>query len=238
MPQYGTLNIHPSLLPRWRGASPVQRSLEAGDNQVGVSILFTVSKMDAGPIVTQNRCQVDENETATTLLPLLFKIGTQMLIEVLPKVLEGKINMENSMQQDERGVVNANMIDSSEGELFLWRESARKCHNKIRGFSIWPGTFIYICIGDIDLTNLVKLKIISTRVLDIGPLEPTNEIILGPCKGDGLRVVCGDGSVLEFLEVQPVTKKIMDAKSFANGLQGRKVHWIRTPVKDSVTFVT
>ena len=62
IPKYGTLNIHPSLLPRWRGASPVQRSLEAGDNPVGVSVLFTVSKMDAGPIVSQTEETIDEND--------------------------------------------------------------------------------------------------------------------------------------------------------------------------------
>ena len=226
IPKFGTLNIHPSLLPRWRGASPVQRSLEAGDNPVGVSVLFTVSKMDAGPIVAQETLDIDENEQATTLLPKLFDIGTQSLIDALPKVIAGEITMDNSLLQDDSLVVEAGMIDASEGQLNPSTMSAIECHNRIRGFSMWPGTFIYIQIGDDDDTKEpVKMKIIETRVLE-ETNEPTNVIEIGPNKGDGLRLVCSDGSVLELLKVQPVTRKAMDAKSFVNGLQGQTVQWV------------
>ena len=225
IPKFGTLNIHPSLLPRWRGASPVQRSLEAGDNPVGVSVLFTVSKMDAGPIVAQETLDIDENEQATTLLPKLFDIGTQSLIDALPKVIAGEITMDNSLVQDDSLVVEAGMIDASEGQLNPSTMSAIECHNRIRGFSMWPGTFIYIQIGDDDTKEPVKMKIIETRVLE-ETNEPTNVIEIGPNKGDGLRLVCADGSVLELLKVQPVTRKAMDAKSFVNGLQGQTVHWV------------
>jgi methionyl-tRNA formyltransferase len=231
IPKFGTLNIHPSLLPRWRGASPVQRSLEAGDNPVGVTVLFTVSKMDAGPIVAQRKQDIEENENATALLPKLFQIGTEMLMEVLPDVINGKITMDTAQMQDEDQVVNADMIDSSEGELFVDRDSARVCHNKVRGFSMWPGTFMYVQIGDASPENApVKLKIIESRVLaDKGSESLTSEIVLGPKKGDGLRVVCGDGSVLELLRVQPVTRNAMDAKSFVNGLRGEKLNWVQMP---------
>lgn len=231
IPKFGTLNIHPSLLPRWRGASPVQRSLEAGDNPVGVTVLFTVSKMDAGPIVAQRKQDIEENENATVLLPKLFQIGTEMLMEVLPDVINGKITMDTAQMQDEDQVVNADMIDSSEGELFVDRDSARVCHNKVRGFSMWPGTFMYVQIGDASPENApVKLKIIESRVLaDKGSESLTSEIVLGPKKGDGLRVVCGDGSVLELLRVQPVTRNAMDAKSFVNGLRGEKLNWVQMP---------
>jgi methionyl-tRNA formyltransferase len=231
IPKFGTLNIHPSLLPRWRGASPVQRSLEAGDNPVGVTVLFTVSKMDAGPIVAQRKQDIEVNENATVLLPKLFQIGTEMLMEVLPDVINGKITMDTAQMQDEDQVVNADMIDSSEGELFVDRDSARVCHNKVRGFSMWPGTFMYVQIGDASPENApVKLKIIESRVLaDKGSESLTSEIVLGPKKGDGLRVVCGDGSVLELLRVQPVTRNAMDAKSFVNGLRGEKLNWVQMP---------
>ena len=111
-PTYGTVNIHPSLLPRWRGASPVQRSLEAGDDPVGVSVLFTVSKMDAGPIISQKEEPVDENETATNVLPHLFNIGTDLLIDAMPDLVSGAITMETATAQDEDAVVAADMIDS------------------------------------------------------------------------------------------------------------------------------
>jgi methionyl-tRNA formyltransferase len=226
LPTFGTVNIHPSLLPRWRGASPVQRSLEAGDNPVGVSVLFTVAKMDAGPIICQETRAIDENEQATTVLPFLFDIGTKCLINVIPDILNGSITMEKATPQDESLVTEAGMIDASEAELKVWEESAHVCHNRVRGFSMWPGTFVYMQLDD---EEPMKVKITETRVLD-ETMDPTTVIDIGPSKTDGLRLVCGDGSVLEILRLQPVTRKEMDAKSFVNGLQGRTARWIKSPV--------
>jgi methionyl-tRNA formyltransferase len=182
--------------------------------------------MDAGPIIKQKTEEIDENETATTLLPHLFEIGTDCLLEAMPDVISGKVTMENALQQDEHGVVNADMIASAEGELCVWKESARECHNRTRGFSMWPGTFLYLKIGD---GEPVKVKVIKSRVLKDQGEENTDVVELGPNKGDGLRVVCGDGSVLELLTVQPVTRKAMDAKSFVNGLRGETLAWTKTP---------
>ena len=224
-PTYGTVNIHPSLLPRWRGASPVQRSLEAGDNPVGVTVLFTVSKMDAGPIIAQVEQSITEDEQATTVLPQLFEIGTKSLLVTLADVLTGKITMETAMEQDKEKIVNADMIDPAEAELKVWEETARVCHNRVRGFRMWPGTFIYMTIGDEEPT---KVKIARTRVTG-ETMDSTNVIEIGTNKNDGLKLVCHDGTVLEVLELQPVTKKVMDAKSFVNGLRGRQVKWVETP---------
>ena len=163
------------------------------------------------------------------LLPHLFDIGTDLLVVALQEVIEGKITMDNALVQDEGKVVNADMIDSSEGELFVWRDSARSCHNKVRGFSMWPGTFLYVQVGDDQDVEPVKMKIIKSRVLQEDAEELTDEIVLGPNKKDGLRVVCGDGSILELLEVQPVTRKAMDAKSFVNGLRGEIIRWVKMP---------
>ena len=240
LPKFGTLNIHPSLLPRWRGSSPVQRSLEAGDDIVGVSVLFTVSKMDAGPIVIQESVDIDDDEQATTLLPRLFEMGTRCLIEyALPKAIRGEISPDTATVQDEGSVVEANMIDSSEGQLMPWNMTAVECHNRVRGFSMWPGTFVYVRItGDDDggaggsssTTEPVKVKVVESRVLGGGRStiaeQPTDAIEMGPRKGDGLRLVCSDGSVLELIRVQPATRNVMDAKSFVNGLQGRTVRWL------------
>jgi len=223
----GTVNIHPSLLPRWRGASPVQRSLQAGDNPVGVSVLFTVSKMDAGPVIAQKEYTVGDNDQATTVLPLLFDIGTELLLENLPDILSGKITMETATHQDDALITEASMIDASEAELRVWEESALTCHNRMRGFSMWPGTFLYLQVGD---EEPIKVKIVETHVLpEIA--KPTTLVELGPLKGDGLHLVCGDGSILEILKLQPVTKKAMDAKSFVNGLQGKTVQWVKPPAE-------
>lgn len=225
LPRFGTLNIHPSLLPRWRGSSPVQRSLEAGDNPVGVSVLFTVSKMDAGPIVSQELLEIDENEQATTLLPTLFDMGTKCLIDALPAVISGDITMDTATTQDEDLVVETGMIDSSEAQIFPSNMTAVACHNRMRGFSMWPGTFLYFRVGDDESKDPVKVKVARTRLVE-ETVELTDVVELGPTKGDGLRLVCFDGSVLELMEVQPATKKVMDAKSFVNGLQGQAVKWV------------
>ena len=224
-PFLGTVNIHPSLLPRWRGASPVQRSLEAGERNVGVSVLYTVSKMDAGPIIVQETKEIGEDDQADVVLPLLFDIGTKCLLKVIPDIFSGKITMENSQVQDEAQAVNAKLIDASEAELRLWEESARTCHNRLRGFSMWPGAFFFVRVEGLE-KNPIKLKVAKSRVLQ-ETTEPTDILKLGPGKKDGIRVVCGDGSILEILQLQPATRKVMDAKSFMNGYPGKIVRWLK-----------
>lgn len=228
-PPLGTLNIHPSLLPRWRGASPVQRSLEAGDQPLGVSILYTVSKMDAGPIVAQLEQSFDENDSSAQVLPQLFILGTQLLLDNLPDVLEGRLTQDTATPQDESLAVPAPMIHSSEGELKVWSESARTCHNKWRGFAMWPGVFMYLQVG--DRPDAMKIKIIETRVVSEADAkaELTNVVQRGPTKKSGLYVVCYDGSVLELLVVQPATKKAFAARDFANGYPGETIRWVPTP---------
>eukprot|EP00526_Cylindrotheca_closterium_P010388 CAMPEP_0113626402 /NCGR_PEP_ID=MMETSP0017_2-20120614/13653_1 /TAXON_ID=2856 /ORGANISM="Cylindrotheca closterium" /LENGTH=380 /DNA_ID=CAMNT_0000536579 /DNA_START=68 /DNA_END=1210 /DNA_ORIENTATION=+ /assembly_acc=CAM_ASM_000147 len=225
-PTYGTVNIHPSLLPRWRGASPVQRSLEAGDNPVGVTVLFTVSKMDAGPVISQKEETVDDNDTATNVLPHLFDIGTELLVDAMPDLLSGKITMDSATTQDEDSVVQAAMIDSGEAECKPWEESATTMHNKLRGFSMWPGAFVYLEVG--EGMEATKFKLLETQVLD-ETADPTDAVVPGPSKKDGLRLVCADGSVLEINRLQPATRKPMDALSFVNGLNGKTVRWVKTP---------
>lgn len=231
-PSLGTINIHPSLLPRWRGASPVQRSLEAGDNPLGVTVLYTVSKMDAGPIIAQKEDVIEdinaEDATATYVLPRLFEIGTDLLIENMSDILSGKMTFETAMAQEDDLVVQATMIDSSEAEMKPWEETATTLHNRLRGFSMWPGAFMYLEVGEGSAP--VKFKILETRLLE-GQIEdePTDVISRGPSKKDGLRLICFDGSILEINRLQPATKKPVDALSFINGLQGRTVRYVRAP---------
>ena len=234
-PTLGTVNIHPSLLPRWRGASPVQRSLEAGDNPVGVTVLYTVSKMDAGPIIAQKEETIEdvnsEDAKATNVLPWLFDIGTDLLIESMPDILSGKMTFDTAQPQDEELVVQASMIDSSEAEMKPWEETAEALHNRLRGFSMWPGAFMYLEVG--EGSEPVKYKILETRLLDEKAEDgPTDAIERGPSKKDGLRLVCHDGSMLEINRLQPATKNPVDALSFINGLQGRTVRYVKTPEEE------
>ena len=152
-------------------------------------------------------------------------------MDAMPDLLEGKTTMETATTvQDETKIVNADMIDASEAELKPWQETARDMHNRLRGFSMWPGAFLYLQIGGDDNDNAepTKFKILETRVLDETVDEPTNVVAPGNTKKDGLRLVCVDGSVLEINKLQPATRKAMDALSFVNGLQGKTARWVQT----------
>ena len=140
--------------------------------------------------------------------------------------MSGKITMETATVQDESDVVQAAMIDSAEAECKPWEETAATIHNRLRGFSMWPGAFLYLEVG--EGMEATKFKLLETRVLN-EKTDPTDAVEPGPNKKDGLRLVCADGSVLEINRLQPATRKPMDALSFVNGLQGKTVRWVKAP---------
>ncbi|CAM9328130.1 unnamed protein product [Heterosigma akashiwo] len=221
IPKFGTLNIHPSLLPRWRGASPVQRALEAGDAVTGVSVLFTVLKMDAGPIAKSIEYTCTGDEQAPWLLEHLFGLGTDGLVEVLPAVWDGTIK---TTEQDEATAVAADKISKADGLLDFGAMGAAECHNRGRGFAGWPGVQSTFLIGESD--EPTSIKILTTKLVakESGSSEPTQEVKL---KGNLLEVICGDGSVLGVTELQPPNKKGMAVKAWWNGLRGERVRWCR-----------
>lgn len=227
IPRYGTLNIHPSLLPKYRGASPVQRTLQAGDTVTGVSVLFTELKMDAGPLLAQVPYPLRGEEKAPELLQTLFTAGTEALLEALPSVWDGTARL---VEQQEEQASQAEKIRAEEAQICFERESALRVHNKVRAFAGWPGTWATFEVAEEGEKEgegkVVRLKIVTTRVGEGEEGVGAGRVVgvLGGKKG-GLRVRCGDGSVLDILEVQPPGKKVMDCKSYANGLRGRSLRW-------------
>lgn len=131
IPRLGTVNIHPSLLPRYRGAAPVQRCLENGDTVTGVTILFTITKMDAGPIISQEKYYLTGQEKATELLPTLFKMGTNLLIKNLPQIFDQSIQI---YPQDERLATKATKLSMENDSIINFENlSANQIHNHVRG---------------------------------------------------------------------------------------------------------
>jgi methionyl-tRNA formyltransferase len=135
----GVLNIHYSLLPRWRGASPVESALLQGDQTTGVVVQKMVKKLDAGDIVSVRQIDIAEEDTTATLRPRLIELGADLLIETLPQYLNGEIN---PMPQDESRVTHApkfkkedGLIDLEGDALLNWR--------KYRAFAVWPGTYFF-----------------------------------------------------------------------------------------------
>ena len=220
IPKYGTLNIHPSLLPRYRGAAPLPRSLENGDKTIGVSLLFTVLKMDAGPVVKQVIRELNGDERCTELLPELFETGTRALVDILPSVWDGTVG---KIEQNEEEMTHAAKMSAAEARIDFSTMSATEIHNRCRGFSIWPGTWSLFRTGKND--EAFRIKIITTKVLkaeaETSKVED-NKIVEYMTEGKiGIfRVKCFDGSELGILELQPPGKKPMTANAYQNGLKG------------------
>lgn len=222
IPKLGTLNIHPSLLPQWRGAAPVQRALESGQSETGVSVAYTVLKMDAGPVLRQITRPLKGDEKAPDLLTELFETGVGALLEELPSVFAGDA-AARAVPQSEETLSHAAKVSPEEGELDFTKQSALECHNKVRAFAGWPGTKATLKIkanGDEEAKEVV-LKIITTRVSTEGDEKAANGQVEVTKKL--LRVPCAGGGWLEVLEVQPPGKKAMPANAFINGIKGSTV---------------
>lgn len=228
VPPFGTLNIHPSLLPAFRGAAPVPRALEAGVTTTGVCVLKTVLKMDAGPLVARRERHLTGDEQAPDLLEELLAEGADALLDVLPKVWDGSAEF---LDQDEAHATHAAKISKEEGRL-SFTENACIVHNKVRAFAGWPGTWAdFLLFGeDTKAPEEVRLKILRTVVLreEGGMCLGVHEVTFGE-ERNCLTILCDDGSKIGALQVQPPGRKPMDARTFWNGLRGKTVERKRVP---------
>lgn len=221
IPKLGTVNIHPSLLPLYRGAAPVQRSLENGDASTGVSVAFTVLKMDAGPIIAQIPYPLTGVEKAPEVLTNCFKLGTKALLDSLPSIFDGTVKTTAQIDAD---ATHAPKLCVQDSIVDFNTMNARTIHNRCRAYQDWPGLLATFRMGG----SVVKAKLITTHIVDGAPgsakCNRTVDIVKhagGKKPVDMLRVVCGDGSVLGILEVTPAGRKQMDIKSLLNGLRGK-----------------
>jgi methionyl-tRNA formyltransferase len=139
LPRLGTINIHYSLLPRYRGASPVEETLLNDDKKTGVSIQQMKFRLDSGPIIKDKEVDIEENEVKTDLLKRLTMIGGELLVKTLPEIFEGKINLE---MQDESKATYCKKIRKEDGLLNL-DSNAKANYNKYRAFYGWPGTYFF-----------------------------------------------------------------------------------------------
>ena len=193
LPRFGTLNIHPSLLPLYRGASPVQRSLEAGDAATGVSVLFSVAKMDAGPVLRQTVRALGGDERAPDLLEELFATGVADLVDALPGVWEGKVEKE-AVAQDDEVATHAPLIDRDERWTCLATSSAAAVHNKVRR------CVVYVCVwsvcrcgwrggGSKGLANMIVIKHIEDDGIAPGLMAGVCRQVIGKERREMLKVM-------------------------------------------------
>lgn len=195
-PTYGCLNLHGSLLPRWRGAAPVQRAIMAGDAQTGVQIMKMAKGLDTGDILLSESTDIRANDTAATLSQRLSQLGAQMW----PRVL-GAVEREALSPTPQSGEPTyAHKIDKSEARLD-WSLSARNLEAHIRGLSPFPGAWC-----EIDDS---RVKIHLAQVVD-GQGKP------GEVLDDSLTIACGEGA-LQLLSVQPAGKSRMSVDDYLRG---------------------
>ena len=197
-PRYGCLNLHGSLLPRWRGAAPVQRAIMAGDAQTGVQIMQMAKGLDTGDILLSETTAIRPVDTAETLAQRLSQMGAQMW----PRAL-GAVEREALTPTPQSGEPTyAHKIDKSEARLD-WSLPARNLEAHIRGLSPFPGAWCEI--------DDRRVKVHLAKVVD-GQGEP------GEVLNDSLTIACGEGA-LQLLTVQPAGKSRMDVGDFLRGSQ-------------------
>jgi len=203
IPRYGSINLHPSLLPKYRGAAPIQWSLINGDSKTAVSIISLSKRIDSGSILLQKVVNINDNDNYETLAERLSKIGADLVVETLDGIESGTLQ---GTTQDESQVTLAPKIKSNDCKID-WKESAKQIHNLIRAFSPLPGAF--------TVFNSKRLKIFSSSLLD-GSTEngKCGEIVI--CSKDQLVIQTGNG-LLEIEEVQLEGKKPIKIEEFLRG---------------------
>lgn len=205
--KYGAVNIHGSLLPMWRGAAPIQRSLEAGDTEGGVTLQKMVKRLDAGAIIGERKIELGDEMTATELYDRLAVLGCELLETALLDSIKGEVL---PVEQDETKVTIAAKIEKSES-LLNWKMGAREIHNRVRAFTMGPGTYV--------MFQGKRLKIHRTRVT-IENSTGTPGVIVAT-DSSGLQVQTGAGQI-SVLEVQPESKARMPIADFLKATELKK----------------
>ncbi len=207
-PRFQCLNIHASLLPKYRGASPIQFTLLNGDHETGITIIKMVEGLDSGGIVAQNKISISANDNYLTLSVKLADLGADSITAVLPDWIEGKIK---TISQDEKLATTSKILTREDGQL-NWHDSKEEINNKIRAFFPWPGTFTYINAK----SGKKRLKIVSADLLLNGPKSEKKPGLLQAWQNQ-LVVETGNGHLL-LKQVQLEGEKKVSGEIFAKRL--------------------
>jgi methionyl-tRNA formyltransferase len=202
-PRLGFINVHASLLPRWRGAAPIHRAVIAGDRETGITIMRVVPALDAGPMLATVTLAIGFDETTTELKPRLAEAGADLLVSVIDRLVEGPVIEE---PQDDHLVTYASRIEKSEGRV-NWHRPAADVHNHIRGLQPWPLVSAY----------LNRRRLMLTRS-EIGPATSESEApgTIVRVESNALVVATEPGTV-RIVALQPEGRASMSVRDFLNG---------------------
>ena len=205
LPPWGNINLHASLLPKYRGAAPIQWAIAAGETVTGVTTMRIDAGLDTGDIFLQWEIRISADDTAETLAPRMADLGADLMIETLRGLQKGVINPR---PQDNSQASLAPMLKKEDG-LIDFHHSAPQICNRLRGFQPWPGAFTSF--------RGKNLHVWAARPVSDGNTEPGAITVAG----DRVLVGCGEGTAVEFLELQPEGKKRMSARDFVHGYRPR-----------------
>jgi methionyl-tRNA formyltransferase len=207
IPRFGCWNVHASLLPRWRGAAPIQRAILAGDAETGVDLMQMEAGLDTGPILIERRTPISREDTAGTLHDRLAALGADALTEGLARLVRGDLPAPRAQSGD--GIEYAHKLDKSEARLD-WNEPAIALERKVRAFDPWP-------IAEAELLG-ERLRIFSARALD-EKADAAPGTLIGEAR-DTLDVATGDG-ILRIHEIQREGGRRMNVRDYTNARRNR-----------------
>lgn len=197
-PKYGCINIHASLLPRWRGAAPIQRSIMAGDAETGICIMQMDEGLDTGDVLARQAIPITLQTTAQSLHDALSDMGADMAVEIVDQIAGGTAPAPEPQSED--GMTYARMLSRDDGRID-WTQPAKHIERQIRALTPWPG--VWCMVGD------DRLKVHAAEITDKSGRA-------GEILDKDLTVACGQGA-LKLTSVQPQGRKSMDGRSFLNG---------------------
>ena len=206
-PNYGTLNIHASLLPKYRGADPIAEAILQGDHETGISIMLLDAGIDTGPVLLKRSIPISDDDTTGTLTPKLAHLGAEALLEALPGWIAGKITPE---PQNEEKASHTRMLQKEDGKLH-WDRPSSILARQVRAFNPWPGAYTH--------WRGKLLKLHSTHALDLEPgqtIAPGTVITREEAGHKVIAVATGKG-LLIIKQLQLEGKKAMSAEEFLRG---------------------
>jgi len=193
-PRFGCVNVHASLLPKYRGASPIFSAIAAGEKTTGVTTIFMDAGVDTGDMILKETAEIGENETCGELSGRLARIGGEVLVKTLIQIQNGSAKSE---KQSEAGVSHTKKIDEKTREID-WSQKAKHIHDQIRALSPSPAAFMR--------NDGKKIKIYKSEIIDPAA-----------ARTGALDFFCGDGGIVRILELQPESGRVMSSRDFLNG---------------------
>ncbi|WP_054635277.1 methionyl-tRNA formyltransferase [Thalassobacillus sp. C254] len=202
-PSYGCINVHASLLPKYRGGAPIHQAIIDGEKESGISIMYMVEKLDAGDVLSQVRVPIDEKDTVGTLHDKLSEAGADLLSDTLIKIKEGTIQAE---PQNENKVTFASNIQRGQ-ELLDWNKTGEELYNQIRGMNPWPVAY--------TVYNEKPVKIWWAEKTASPKKGKPGEVL--SIEENGIIVGTGDDTAIKIKELQPSGKKRLKASDYLRG---------------------